>query len=121
MDLQTSHSRDAEPGFLRQPRDLSPANYDRGGDPTDNIDEKSSTRSIDDNAGDDIEKDAALEPQVDAETLDTVRRYENDLVEFDGPNDPGNPRNWSRKIRLAITASMGMMTFVVTFASSILA
>lgn len=43
----------------------------------------------------------------------------NDLVEFDGPDDPENPRNWSKGKKWAITASMGSMTFVVTFASSI--
>lgn len=44
-----------------------------------------------------------------------------DLVDFDGPDDPGNPKNWPRGKRWAITTSMGMMTFVVTFASSIFA
>lgn len=43
------------------------------------------------------------------------------LVEFDGPDDPGNPKNWSVKRRTGITISMGMMTFVVTFSSSIFA
>jgi hypothetical protein len=42
-----------------------------------------------------------------------------DLVEFDGPDDPGNPKNWSKRKRWAITASMGAMTFTVTFSSSI--
>jgi DHA1 family multidrug resistance protein-like MFS transporter len=43
----------------------------------------------------------------------------NDLVEFEGSDDPENPRNWTVKKRLAITASMGGMTFVVTFSSSV--
>jgi hypothetical protein len=41
------------------------------------------------------------------------------LVEFDGPNDPGNPKNWTQKRRWAITIAMGLMVFTVTFASSI--
>lgn len=41
------------------------------------------------------------------------------LVEFDGPNDPGNPKNWTPKRRWCITISMGLMVFAVTFASSI--
>lgn len=41
------------------------------------------------------------------------------LVEFDGPNDPGNPQNWTAKRRWGITVSMGLMVFTVTFASSI--
>jgi DHA1 family multidrug resistance protein-like MFS transporter len=41
------------------------------------------------------------------------------LVEFDGPNDPGNPKNWTAKRRWAVTISMGLLVFTVTFASSI--
>ncbi len=65
----------------------------------------------------DLEKgddDAQQEPQSAAE-----KEKQSDLVEFDGPNDPGNPKNWTKRRRWAITISMGLMTFVVTFASSI--
>jgi DHA1 family multidrug resistance protein-like MFS transporter len=41
------------------------------------------------------------------------------LVEFDGPDDSGNPKNWPTKRRWAITVSMGLLVFTVTFASSI--
>jgi DHA1 family multidrug resistance protein-like MFS transporter len=41
------------------------------------------------------------------------------LVEFEDPNDAGNPKNWTTKRRWAITVSMGLMVFTVTFASSI--
>ena len=41
------------------------------------------------------------------------------FVEFDGPKDPGNPKNWTPKRRWGITVSMGLMVFTVTFASSI--
>ncbi|KIX06751.1 uncharacterized protein Z518_04727 [Rhinocladiella mackenziei CBS 650.93] len=43
----------------------------------------------------------------------------NDLVEFDGPDDPENPQNWFKGKKWAITGAMGGMTFVVTFSSSI--
>ncbi len=43
------------------------------------------------------------------------------LVEFDGHDDPGNPKNWTTVRRSVITMSMSMMTFVVTFSSSIFA
>ncbi|KAI7267935.1 hypothetical protein KC345_g7789 [Hortaea werneckii] len=43
------------------------------------------------------------------------------LVEFEGPDDNGNPYNWPVRQRAMITASMAFMTFVVTFASSIFA
>jgi DHA1 family multidrug resistance protein-like MFS transporter len=41
------------------------------------------------------------------------------LVEFDGPNDPDNPKNWTQKKRWAVTVSMALLVFTVTFASSI--
>lgn len=41
------------------------------------------------------------------------------LVEFDGPNDRDNPKSWTTKRRWAITISMGLLVFTVTFASSI--
>ncbi|KAF1940443.1 MFS general substrate transporter [Clathrospora elynae] len=41
------------------------------------------------------------------------------LVEFEGLNDPDNPKSWTQKRRWAITVSMGLMVFTVTFASSI--
>jgi DHA1 family multidrug resistance protein-like MFS transporter len=41
------------------------------------------------------------------------------FVEFEGRNDPGNPKSWTPKRRWGITVSMGLMVFTVTFASSI--
>ncbi|EUC36112.1 hypothetical protein COCCADRAFT_23995 [Bipolaris zeicola 26-R-13] len=49
----------------------------------------------------------------------TPEKKDQFLVEFDGPNDPDNPKNWTAKRRWAITISMGLMVFTVTFASSI--
>lgn len=48
-----------------------------------------------------------------------VPDYPNDVVDFDGPDDPENPKNFTKRRKWAITASMGWMTFVVTFSSSI--
>jgi hypothetical protein len=44
---------------------------------------------------------------------ETFINIHDSLVDFDGPDDPEDPRNWSKRRRWAITASMGMMTFVV--------
>lgn len=41
------------------------------------------------------------------------------LVDFEGPDDPSNPKNWPTKRRWGITISMGLLVFTVTFASSI--
>lgn len=48
-----------------------------------------------------------------------VTDYPDDVVDFDSPTDPENPKNFSIRRKWAITASMGWMTFVVTFSSSI--
>ena len=55
-------------------------------------------------------------PNIDE---DESFQYKDNLVIFRTPYDPANPKCWSRTKRWAITVSMGMMTFVVTFASSI--
>jgi hypothetical protein len=44
---------------------------------------------------------------------------QSNIVEFDGPDDPENPKNWSTRRKWAVTGGMGGMTFVVTFASSV--
>ena len=65
----------------------------------------------------DVEKgDRATQPKLSSPP---EKKENSDLVEFDGPDDAGNPKNWSRRKRWGVTIAMGMMTFVVTFASSI--
>lgn len=41
------------------------------------------------------------------------------LVEFDGPDDPGDPRTWSKAKKWTVTMSMASLVFTVTFASSV--
>lgn len=41
------------------------------------------------------------------------------LVDWDGPNDPANPMNFPRSKKWVITMSTALMTFVVSFASSV--
>jgi DHA1 family multidrug resistance protein-like MFS transporter len=53
----------------------------------------------------------------DAPPSDSNQKPE--FIDFDGPDDPGNPKNWTTKRRWAITLSMGSLVFTVTFASSI--
>ena len=42
-----------------------------------------------------------------------------DLVDWDGPHDPENPQNFSRSRKWLITIATGLMTFVVSFGSSV--
>lgn len=41
------------------------------------------------------------------------------VVDWDGPDDPANPMNWAPARKWTIAVCMGLMTFVVTFASSV--
>lgn len=41
------------------------------------------------------------------------------LIVWDGPNDPENPMNWPQSKKWIVTVALGMMTFCVTFASSV--
>ncbi|QIX00094.1 hypothetical protein AMS68_005611 [Peltaster fructicola] len=41
------------------------------------------------------------------------------LVEWNGPDDPENPMNWSSAKKWTITIALGVMTLAVTFASSV--
>lgn len=66
--------------------------------------------------GMDLEKDTNSPPSV---PVTPARNPADDIVDFDGPDDPHNPQNWSKKKKWRVTAAMGGMTFVVTFASSI--
>jgi DHA1 family multidrug resistance protein-like MFS transporter len=66
----------------------------------------------------DIEKSDRVSARADPSTGSPEKQDPN-LVEFDGPGDLGNPKNWTVAKRGAATVSMGLMTFVVTFASSI--
>jgi DHA1 family multidrug resistance protein-like MFS transporter len=41
------------------------------------------------------------------------------LIEWGGPDDPENPMNWPAKKKWIVTVTLGLMTFCVTFASSV--
>ncbi|KAF2426541.1 MFS general substrate transporter [Tothia fuscella] len=55
-----------------------------------------------------------------AETAEDVPPLKDpNLIEWDSPTDPQNPMNFSQRRRWIITASLGAMTFSITFASSV--
>jgi hypothetical protein len=41
------------------------------------------------------------------------------LIEWDGPDDPGNPMNFSVSKKWVLTGVMGSLTWIITFASSV--
>jgi DHA1 family multidrug resistance protein-like MFS transporter len=75
-------------------------------------DEKSQKSEEDDTSGTNLDIEKGPEQESEQQTKKS-------LVEFEGADDPGNPKNWTPKRRWCITVSMGLMVFTVTFASSI--
>ncbi|KAF7791140.1 hypothetical protein EIP86_002151 [Pleurotus ostreatoroseus] len=55
-------------------------------------------------------------PHVDAEASDNVL-----IVDWDGPDDPQNPKNWSFKRKWAATAIVSAFTFISPISSSMVA
>ena len=45
--------------------------------------------------------------------------WENNVVGWDGPNDPHNPQNWKRSKKYTTTVFYATLTFCITFSSSI--
>ena len=123
MVLETSTDDRAHPRADREPEKDLPGSKTSSVDDSRLDDDNGKNTHLDEAIDDqhtnnvDIEKHAnqSLPPSLPQLDVDP------NLVVWDGLDDPGNPLNWSVKRRVAITASMGAMTFVVTFSSSIFA
>lgn len=46
-------------------------------------------------------------------------QWENDVVGWDGPNDPQNPHNWKKSKKYTVTVFYATLTFCITFSSSV--
>jgi hypothetical protein len=126
MDLQSSLSPEADPRVKARPTDAPSSNLsdpkreDDVNDPLSRDDTFNSNHLSHHSEKAEVAQhgnDRADSPVQPSKSAD--EKYPDGLVEFDGPDDPDNPKNWSPARKWAITASMGWMTFVVTFASSI--
>lgn len=84
----------------------------------DNIAGRTATNSISEDR--DVEKGDEIENEPDPEegTKEDKAKDPN-LIEWDGPDDPGNPMNWSTGKKWTVTIALGFLTFVITFASSV--
>ncbi len=71
-----------------------------------------------DNAERDVENEASEKAKQDPRQ-ETERDENSDLVNWDGPDDPENPMNWSTSKKWSVTLTLGFMTFCITFASSV--
>ena len=64
-------------------------------------------------------EEAAKEEEVRMQKEEKEKEKDPNLVEWDGPEDPGNPMNWKKSKKWAATFMLGFMTLCVTFASSV--
>ena len=72
----------------------------------------------------DLENNASRFKEQDqvSQKASTKRRtilWENDVVGWEGPNDPENPHNWPKSRKFTVTILYASLTFCITFASSI--
>ena len=44
--------------------------------------------------------------------------WDDDLVDWDSPTDPANPRNWMMRTKMRVTLQLGLTTMGASFASS---
>ncbi len=78
--------------------------------------------TINSSGEEDLEKGAAGEESKKAEESKKKKKKEEkdpNLIEWDGPDDPENPMNWAPRKKWIVTVMLGIMTFCVTFASSV--
>lgn len=50
---------------------------------------------------------------------DKQSKWENNVVGWDGPNDPQNPQNWNKSKKYTVTIFYATLTFCITFSSSV--
>ena len=67
----------------------------------------------------DVEKDAGLSAKPSLEPGLTPKTKDPNLVEFDGPDDPGNPQNFPKSKKWLITVVYSSLTMWVQFSSSV--
>jgi len=63
----------------------------------------------------DIEKQSSQQAQKENQE----QEKDPNLIDWDGPDDPENPQNFSRGYKWFITIVLGFVTFCITFASSV--
>ena len=71
----------------------------------------------------DLEKADSRPKEQDQVSQDVGKKgrtqWENDVVGWDGPNDPQNPHNWKKSKKYTVTVLYATLTFCITFSSSI--
>ncbi|CAK4032952.1 MFS multidrug transporter [Lecanosticta acicola] len=83
---------------------------------------QSGVKDIEASSASDDNRDVDVEKQQQTQQPSTGEEKEEgdpNVVDWDGPDDKQNPYNWTPVRKWGIATSMGLMTFVVTFASSV--
>ena len=80
--------------------------------------DRDTSPTSDGNQDADIEKQDEEQHQQSA-AAEKEEEHDPNVVGWDGPDDPSNPMNWPAYRKWGIAVSMGSMTLVVTFASSV--
>ncbi|KAF4122536.1 Sugar (and other) transporter [Geosmithia morbida] len=76
--------------------------------------------SHDDDSHDDDSHDDDYQSIPSREDVESALSAEDNLVTFDGPDDPANPLNWSRRAKWTATILVSSFTFVSPIASTML-
>lgn len=73
----------------------------------------------------DLDLEQGQQPQAELEKSRTARsnrsRQDTKLVQWDGPDDPDNPKNWPNKKKWAATVTVSLFTFISPVSSSMVA
>ncbi|KAK5998217.1 Efflux pump vrtL [Cladobotryum mycophilum] len=67
------------------------------------------------------ERDLEIGPEEQDEKRNPVDENDPDLVKWDGPDDPQNPKNWSNKRKWAAVSCVSFFTLISPVASSMVA
>ncbi|TVY15569.1 Efflux pump radE [Lachnellula arida] len=71
--------------------------------------------------GEDVENTSSASPEGSNKNANTQTSENANIVDWDGPNDPHNPLNWSPLHKWIIIALTSANTFVVSFAPTVFA
>lgn len=122
--LETSTRPDAEPHVESQPHDDDNSSTSGQHDVNRDLPRNTSPTLVNDPTslpprGNDVEKAVLSREDLSRAGGYAALPEGYGLIEFDGDDDPGNPKNWSRRRRWCITVAGAALTFVVTFSSSV--
>jgi hypothetical protein len=84
----------------------------------DNLDDRFGNKTPSGNSEGETEKDLE-KGDAEGEKKKEEPPKDPNLIEWSGPSDPENPMNWPASKKWIVTITLGLMTFCVTFASSV--